>query len=87
MFGQSAPAPGEECRESLVVRWLEVDRLEAGLEAYCLTGHTLSAHRLHLALNPDAARREAGMAKSTHHRAIARIRAFLERRGIEPAGD
>ena len=31
---RSAPAPGEECRESLVVRWLEADRLEAGLEPF-----------------------------------------------------
>lgn len=30
----SAPAPGEEGRENLVVRWLEADRLEAGLEAF-----------------------------------------------------
>ena len=30
----SAPAPGEECRESLVIGWLESDGLEAGLEAF-----------------------------------------------------
>jgi hypothetical protein len=29
---RSAPALGEECRESLVVRWLEANRLKAGLE-------------------------------------------------------
>ncbi len=30
----SAPAPGEEGREDFVFRWLEADRLEAGLEAF-----------------------------------------------------
>jgi hypothetical protein len=30
----SAPAPGEECREGFVFRWLEADRLEAGLEPW-----------------------------------------------------
>ena len=30
----SAPSPGEECRESLVFRWLEADRLKAGLEPF-----------------------------------------------------
>ena len=30
----SAPAASEEGRESLVFRWLEADRLEAGLEAF-----------------------------------------------------
>ena len=28
------PPPGEECRENLVFRWLEADRLETGLEAF-----------------------------------------------------
>lgn len=38
--------------------------------------------RLHFALRPEEARREAGMAKSTHHRAIAKIREFMVSRGI-----
>lgn len=37
---------------------------------------------LHLVYPPDEARRKAGMAKATHHRAIQRIHAFLKRRGI-----
>lgn len=42
--------------------------------------------RLHSQLRPEEARRAAGMAKSTHHRAIARIREFLVERGFSPAG-
>ncbi len=33
-----SPPPREECREKLVFRWLETDRLEAGLEAFGQTG-------------------------------------------------
>ena len=40
--------------------------------------------RLHSALDSEDARRAAGMAYSTHHRAIKRIRAFFECRGISP---
>ena len=36
---------------------------------------------LYLEYPPEEARRKAGMAKVTHHRAIQRIRAFFERRG------
>jgi len=42
--------------------------------------------RLHSLLRPDEARCTAGMAKSTHHRAIARIREFLTKHGFSPAG-
>lgn len=42
--------------------------------------------RLHSCLRPEEARREAGMAKSTHHRAIAKIREFMVNRGICPHG-
>lgn len=38
--------------------------------------------RLHSVLDSEDARRAAGMAYSTHHRAIKRIRAFFERRGF-----
>lgn len=40
--------------------------------------------RFHSELGSDAARRALGMAKSTHHRAIKRIREFLESRGLAP---
>jgi len=40
--------------------------------------------RLHSHLASDDARRAAGMAKSTHHRAIKRIREYLETRGLAP---
>jgi len=42
--------------------------------------------RLHSQLRPDEARRAAGMAKSSHHRAICRIREFLTEHGFTPAG-
>jgi RNA polymerase sigma-70 factor, ECF subfamily len=42
--------------------------------------------RLHSYLRPEEARREAGMAKSTHHRAVAKIREFMANRGLRPSG-
>ena len=35
----SGPPPGEEGGENLVFRWLEADRLKAGLEAFGQAGH------------------------------------------------
>jgi len=42
--------------------------------------------RLHSYLRPEEARREAGMAKSTHHRAVAKIREFMVSRGFGASG-
>ena len=41
----SAPAPGEECRENLVFRGLEPNRLETGLEAFGQAGCSTPARQ------------------------------------------
>ena len=48
-----------------------------------LPPHLRELCRLHSEYDSEDARRMAGMAYSTHHRAIKRIREFLERRGFE----
>jgi hypothetical protein len=70
-----ASQAGEDCRRLRADLPEALAELPPELRDLCL---------LHLALKPNAARIKAGMAKSTHHRAIARIRAFFERRGIVP---
>lgn len=40
--------------------------------------------RFHSQLDVEDARRAAGMSKSSHHRAIKRLRVFLEIRGLKP---
>lgn len=42
---------------------------------------------LHLALRPEEARRAAGLAKSSHRRAVRQIREILLSRGIGPEAD
>ena len=59
-------------------------RIDMQLALEALPQHLQKLCLLHSHLDSEDARRAAGMAYSTHHRAIKRIKAHLERCGVGP---
>ncbi len=83
LIGADSTVTEEGCsrRDRADLHGLRIDLEEALAK---LPSNLRKLCRLHSVLGSEDARRAAGMAYSTHHRAIKRIRAHFERRGFFP---